>query len=181
MTSEAQVALITGGASGMGYGLAGHLVQRGWNVSIVDFNESSGVEAQKNLGANVLYIHANVARYDSLASAFVKTWDKWGRLDLVWSNAGIGDRIDFVEPVAEDATSGSTPPRPDIACVDVCLYGSIYAAYLALHFFRKNKAYSGKLVMTSSMAGLYPTSILPLYGAAKHGVSRIICHARNCQ
>lgn len=46
----------------------------------------------------------------------------------------------------------------------------VYSAWLALHYFRKNATKSGKLVNTSSMAGLYPVDALPLYTAANHGV-----------
>ena len=46
----------------------------------------------------------------------------------------------------------------------------VYSAYLALHYFRKTEGGKGKLVFTSSMAGLYPAGLIPLYCAAKHGV-----------
>lgn len=153
----------------MGYGMVEHLVGLGWNVSIVDFNDQTGKEAEQKLGDQVFYIKGNVAKYEDLASAFVQTWKKWARLDLVWANAGIADRINFTKPVEEDESGA--PPRPDVVVVDIDLYGCIYTAYLALHFFRKNENKGGKLVMTSSMAGLYPTSAISLYGAAKHGVS----------
>lgn len=153
----------------MGYGMVKRLVQLGWNVSIVDLDERMGKEAEKALGEQTMFVQGDVANYDSLASAFVQTWDKWGRLDLVWSNAGIGDRMDFTGVAVEGA--GRTPPKPDVAVVDICLNGCIYAAYLALHFFRKNQSAAGKLVMTSSMAGLYGSPLLPLYASAKHGVS----------
>jgi 15-hydroxyprostaglandin dehydrogenase (NAD) len=169
MASSAKVALITGGASGMGYGMVERLVNLGWNVSIVDFNDQTGKKAEEKLGKQVFYIKGNVARYDDLASAFDQTWKKWARLDLVWANAGIADRIDFTKPVEEDGSGA--PPKPDVVVIDICLYGCIYAAYLALHFFRKNESRGGKLVMTSSMAGLYPAGSIPLYAAAKHGVS----------
>lgn len=55
--------------------------------------------------------------------------------------------------------------------IQVCLEGVINSCYLALHYFRKNANRSGKIVSTSSMAGLYPSTGLPLYTAAKHGVS----------
>jgi 15-hydroxyprostaglandin dehydrogenase (NAD) len=166
--SSAQVALITGGASGMGLGLAEKLVSQGWNITIVDFNEETGKAVAEKLGPPVFYIKGNVARYEDQSAAFVATFKKWGHIDLVWANAGIGDRIDFLKPVEED-TSGA-PPKPDAVVIDICLYGVVYSAYLALHFFRKNPSKTGKLVMTSSMAGIYPAGSISLYGAAKHGV-----------
>jgi len=152
----------------MGLGMTKRLVELGWNIAVVDFNEETGKKTEQELGSQVFYIKGNVARYEDQAAAFVETWKKWGRLDLVWANAGIGDRINFIKPVEEDSTGA--PPKPDVLVVDICLYGCIYAAYLAFHFFRKNESKGGKLVMTSSMAGLYPAGSIPLYGAAKHGV-----------
>ena len=166
--SSAQVALITGGASGMGLGMVEKLVSQGWNVAVVDFNEETGKAVEKKLGSQVFYIKGNVAKWEDQAAAFVATFKKWGHIDLVWANAGIGDRIDFLKPVEEDASGA--PPKPDVVVIDICLYGVVYSAYLALHFFRKNPSKKGKLVMTSSMAGLYPAGSIPLYGAAKHGV-----------
>jgi 15-hydroxyprostaglandin dehydrogenase (NAD) len=166
--STAQVALITGGASGMGYGLVEKLVTQGWNITIFDFNAETGEAAAQKHGSQILFIKGNVTKYDEQAAAFVSTFKKWGRIDLVWANAGIGDRIDFLKPVEEDASGA--PPRPDTVVIDICLYGVVYTCYLAFHFFRKNESKKGKLVMTSSMAGLYPAGTIPLYGASKHGV-----------
>jgi 15-hydroxyprostaglandin dehydrogenase (NAD) len=152
----------------MGLGLVEKLVSQGWNITIVDFNEQTGKSVEERLGSQVVFIKGNVTNWDNQAAAFVATFKKWGRIDLVWANAGIGDRIDFLKPVEEDASGA--PPKPDVMVIDICLYGVVYSAYLALHFFRKNESKSGKLVMTSSMAGIYPAGTIPLYGAAKHGV-----------
>lgn len=82
---------------------------------------------------------------------------------------GIGDRIDFVQPAPELPNGG--PRRPDTLVLDVCLNGAVWTSYLALHYFRKSADPNGLLVLTASMAGIYPASSFSLYGAAKHGVS----------
>jgi 15-hydroxyprostaglandin dehydrogenase (NAD) len=69
-------------ASGMGLAVVEHLVREGWNVTVVDFNEESGKTVQKSLGSQVLFVHGNVISYENQAEAFVKTWEKWGRLDF---------------------------------------------------------------------------------------------------
>lgn len=79
--------------------------------------------------------------------------------------------MNFYE-TAKEREDGS-PAKPDETVVDVCLNGVIYSAYLALHYFRKNPNKGGKIVSTSSMCGLYPGTGIPLYTAAKHGVSTI--------
>ncbi|KAI8942465.1 hypothetical protein NX059_000533 [Plenodomus lindquistii] len=78
------------------------------------------------------------------------------------------DRADFCAK-AEEAEDG-TPVLIDTSVLDVVLNGCIWSSYLALHYFRKNASGAGKLVMTSSTAGIYAVSEVPLYAAAKHGV-----------
>jgi 15-hydroxyprostaglandin dehydrogenase (NAD) len=80
--------------------------------------------------------------------------------------------MDFCAPASSETASGA-PAKPDTLVLDVCLYGVVWTAYLAFHFFRKNTSKSGALVSTASLAGLYPAAPVPLYGAAKHGVSGI--------
>lgn len=142
----------------------------GWSVTIVDFDEKAGMKATERLGAKTLFIKANVVLYEEQAEAFVQTIKKWHRIDLVYANAGIGDRIDFFSPTSEVMDNGA-PKKPDSLVVDICLYGCIWTSYLALHYFRINPGGVGKIIMTSSMCGIYSGDGIPLYTAAKHGVS----------
>ena len=82
---------------------------------------------------------------------------------------GILDREDFCAPAK--VSGDDSPPQPDKLVIDVDLHGVIWSSYLALHYFRKNASKAGKLAMTSSSAGIYACSEIPLYAAAKHGVS----------
>ena len=81
------VAIVTGGASGMGLAVTERLLELGWNVTITDRNEELGLEVAKKLGDHVMFIKSDVAEYDSQANVFVQTWKKWGRLDFVFANA----------------------------------------------------------------------------------------------
>jgi 15-hydroxyprostaglandin dehydrogenase (NAD) len=85
---------------------------------------------------------------------------------------GFGDAQDFFRPsaAADEGDDGAPPPRPNTLTVDVCLTGVIFTAYLALHYFRKTPSRPGKLILQSSVNGLWPNSRLILYSAAKHGV-----------
>ena len=87
----------------------------------------------------------------------------------MFANAGIGERLKFYDP--EEELPEGYPARPSTLTVEVNFLGVVYTAYLAMHFFRKNTAKSGKLVMTSSASALYPSGSLALYAAAKHAVS----------
>ncbi|KAF2092628.1 hypothetical protein NA57DRAFT_62338 [Rhizodiscina lignyota] len=168
MASAAKVALITGGASGIGLAVVVRLLESGWNCTILDFNLQHLEEAKQKLGPQVLFIKCNVANYDEQSRAFVQSWEKWRRLDFVFANAGIGDRIDWLQP-AKELPNGS-PEKPDMMVVDICLTGAAYSSYLGLHYFRKYSSPGGKIVFTSSQAGLYPHGRGTMYTAAKHAI-----------
>src|SRR5271163_4398025 len=75
-------------------------------------------------------------------------------LIVVAANAGIAESMDITKPI--QVAAGQTPPKPNLKTVDVDLYGPLYAAYLAVHYFRTNSpATGGRYVVTSSAAGLY--------------------------
>ncbi|EXJ66929.1 uncharacterized protein A1O5_10124 [Cladophialophora psammophila CBS 110553] len=174
--SSAPVAYITGGASGMGLAVARELAAKGWNLTIVDLNEKSISSVESDFDPKrTMFVQADVTDYESQAKAFAQTWDKWHRLDLVFANAGIGDRISFYAPATEFLPNlPGVPAKPDELVIDVCLNAMVYSAYLAMHFFRQNPSKAGKIVFTSSMCGLYPGDTIPLYTAAKHGIVGLV-------
>lgn len=138
----------------MGLGVVERLLALDYHVAIVDFNSVAGHDVSARLGPKTIFIKANVINYDEQAAAFAETFAKWHRIDFVYSNAGIGDRIDFFAPAKEFLDNGA-PVKPDTLVVDICLNGCIWACYLALHYFRSNPEGKGKIAMTSSMCGIY--------------------------
>lgn len=87
--SSAPVALITGAASGMGLSVTKRLIERGYNVAMVDLNAEAGFKLAQELGQQAVFIKANISDYEEQASAFAETWSKWHRLDFVFANAVI--------------------------------------------------------------------------------------------
>jgi NAD(P)-dependent dehydrogenase (short-subunit alcohol dehydrogenase family) len=69
-------------ASGMGLAATERLVELGWNVAILDFNEAKAKAVAERLGSQILFIKTNVADWEQLSKAFVQTWEKFGRLDF---------------------------------------------------------------------------------------------------
>lgn len=86
-SSSDPVAIITGGASGIGLSVTTRLVELGWNVMILDFNEGPGQIVASKFGRKVAFLKVDVKDYEQQASAFVETWNKWSRLDFVFANA----------------------------------------------------------------------------------------------
>jgi NAD(P)-dependent dehydrogenase (short-subunit alcohol dehydrogenase family) len=91
-------------------------------------------------------------------------------LTIVAANAGVAETIDITKRLSVDV-----PPKPALKTLDVNQYGPVYAAYLAIHYFRTNSpATGGRFVVTSSAAGLYGNAELPLYCTSKFGVVGLV-------
>ncbi|KAH6632882.1 3-beta-hydroxysteroid dehydrogenase [Boeremia exigua] len=163
----APVAVITGGASGMGLAVAQSLAKKGWHVHIADLNESAAQKTATELSGS--YTRTDVSSYESLHFMFDTVFQEKGGINFVFANAGIGEKQDFYASTTEQVIS-SKPPELD-RNIDINLKSTINTAYLAQHYMRKNKE-KGKacLVFNASIAGIYPVRFCPVYTAAKHGV-----------
>jgi 15-hydroxyprostaglandin dehydrogenase (NAD) len=157
--------------------LATDLAQKGWKLAIVDLNTTQGEAAVAKLGEeNTLFIKADVSKWEENVKFFKLTKERFGRVDFgtacflillanskVAANAGIDDTQDLYVP-----SDGVT--KPNLKTVEVDLLGPLYATHLALHYFRTNEPNTGgKVVITSSTAGLYGCPPQPQYGTAKFG------------
>jgi NAD(P)-dependent dehydrogenase (short-subunit alcohol dehydrogenase family) len=87
----ARVALITGGAGGIGLAVAERLQRHGWRLALLDLGEPALQAAAARLtGGEVLTLTGDVTRPEDCASAVAATLGRFGGIDLAWANAGIG-------------------------------------------------------------------------------------------
>lgn len=155
---------MTGAASGIGLAVSQNLISKGWRVVLADVNEDRGVAAAEELGQDAIFLQVDVSDWNDNVRLFRRTWEWSGRLDFLAINAGIGDTESIYDQ------SEGEPTKPDMKTLDVDLTAAVYQTKLFLHYARQNKTPGGKIVMTSSAAGLYRFGVMPLYCAAKHGV-----------
>jgi len=92
MKLEGKVAYITGGTKGIGYGIAESLLEQGMKVAISGRSQESADAAVKSLNNpdNVLGLVSDVAKLEDEQNAVATILDKWGHLDVVMANAGVG-------------------------------------------------------------------------------------------
>ncbi|TKA75929.1 hypothetical protein B0A55_05871 [Friedmanniomyces simplex] len=164
-----KVAIITGGASGMGFAVASALAAQGdWDLHLLDLNAERGHEAAQSMVCATFH-PVNVTRYAELAAAFKAAFLRHRRIDFVFANAGI---VDSGAYYAVQQTGDEPPPEPSSAVVDIDLTSVINTSYLAQHYFRQTpRSAQGprSLVITASCGGFYACPVQPIYGAAKHG------------
>ncbi len=162
---EGRVAVITGGASGIGLGLATVLAERRALVAIGDVEEgvlSEAVKALASIGGDdhVLGVQTDVSRYESVASLRDRVLERFGHVDLLFNNAGVCT----FNPVSE-------VPLEDWSWVlGVNLWGPIHGVRAFLDTMLAQDT-EGHIINTASLAGVIRGSwVIAPYSVAKHGV-----------
>ncbi len=93
MNLAGQVAIVTGGASGIGLATAKAFLEKGAKVIIADFNEEAGGQAEQQLKVNeaeVAFVQVDVANEASVEQLIAQTVERYERVDIMVNNAGIG-------------------------------------------------------------------------------------------
>ncbi|KAI9016198.1 hypothetical protein DFJ74DRAFT_679751 [Hyaloraphidium curvatum] len=160
-----KVAVVTGGASGFGERLCHRLASKGCRVVVGDVSEAGGRRVVKELeekhGAGcAVFGRCDVTKFEDNQALFDLAFRTFGSVDIFVGNAGIPEKRIFTED-GDDTWK---------QCLDVCLTGAIIGTRMALTAFEKGKKDKGAVVLTSSMAGLFPVPDMPVYAAAKTGV-----------
>jgi len=104
MLLENKVAVITGGAQGIGYAIAERFLREKAKVVIADIDDKSGHKAEQKLRkiGTVSYVHCNVAERLDVHNLIAGAIDEFGRIDILVNNAGIVAGADFLEISEED-------------------------------------------------------------------------------
>ena len=155
---DGKVVLITGGASGIGAATARRFAAEGAQVMLGDMNEAGGLAMAKELGARAAFQHVDVRQREQVEALVDAAVTRFGHLDVVFNNAGIGGY-------------GKTPDiDPEIwrAILEVDLFGVFYGCRAAIPHLRA--AGGGAIINTASVSGMGGDYGLAAYNAAKGGV-----------
>ena len=158
-----KVALITGGASGIGRATALRFAADKASVVIADVDTDGGEETVRTIEANggdARFVKTDVVRESEVKALVRKSVDAYGRLDYAFNNAGISSprSVDLVEHTEEE---WDRVIDIDLKGVWLCMKHEI------LQMLGQG---SGAIVNTSSIYGLVGIPTGPAYAAAKHGV-----------
>jgi 3-oxoacyl-[acyl-carrier protein] reductase len=95
-----KVALVTGGASGFGEGIARRFAQEGARVAIADLNEGAAQKLANELGG--LAVRADISRGPEVSALVQAVRAKWGEIDILVNNAGIGHKPQALDTLSEE-------------------------------------------------------------------------------
>ena len=99
---EGKVALVSGGARGMGQAEARLFAAEGAKVAVCDIVDAEGKAVAEEIGANAIYQHLDVTREEEWATAVEATTAAFGKLEVLVNNAGIGEMVAFPEMTLDD-------------------------------------------------------------------------------
>jgi 3alpha(or 20beta)-hydroxysteroid dehydrogenase len=99
---DGKVALVSGGARGMGQAEARLFAAEGAKVAICDIVDDEGKAVAGEIGSSAIYQHLDVTREEDWAAAVAATTAAFGKLDVLVNNAGIGEMVPFPEMTLED-------------------------------------------------------------------------------
>lgn len=154
------VAVITGAASGMGLATAERFIAEGARVVLADFNRSAGMEAAEALGDAARFALCDVSNEQDVAAAVDLAVDNFGRLDIMFNNAGVGGAFG---PITElDVDDWDTTFAVLVRGV---FLGTKYAARVMIE-----QGQGGSIINTASIAGLGGGAGPQAYSAAKAAV-----------
>lgn len=154
MDLTGKVAIVTGGAHGIGKAIVGAFLECGALVAVIDMNVTS-----TNSNERLLYVQADVSKSDQIEEMVQKVIEHFGRVDILVNNAGISS-MDYAIDIQEKDWD---------RVMDVNAKG-VYLCSQSVAKFLKEQGEGGKIINISSQAGKNGYRLMGSYVASKHAV-----------
>jgi NAD(P)-dependent dehydrogenase (short-subunit alcohol dehydrogenase family) len=164
MSSNGKVALVTGGGSGIGKASAIALAKEGFAVVIAGRRSEHLEEVAREIegvGGQVLAVPSDITDPVQIKSLFAKTKERFGRLDVLFNNAGFG----AAAPIEE------LPFERWKAVIDTILTGSFLCTQEAFRIMKDQKPMGGRIINNGSISAHAPRPNSVAYTSAKHAIT----------
>jgi NAD(P)-dependent dehydrogenase (short-subunit alcohol dehydrogenase family) len=163
-SSGGKVAIVTGGGSGIGKAAALALLGDGWLVAIAGRRQQAldEVVAEAGVAGRALAIPTDVTDPASVEALFAATVKAWGRVDLLFNNAGVG---------AAAAPLEDLPLEQWKRVVDTNLNGMFYGIQQAFRVMKAQSPMGGRIINNGSISAYAPRPHSIAYTATKHAVT----------
>jgi len=159
-----RVAIVTGAGSGIGRASALALLRDGWHVALAGRRSDvlQAVAAESGAGARALAVPTDITSPDSVAALFAAVKQAWGRLDLVFNNAGLN---------APGVPLEDLPVEKWLAVVNTNLTGAFLCTQQAFRMMKEQVPMGGRIINNGSISAHVPRPDSAPYTASKHGIT----------
>ncbi|MGH7856330.1 MAG: SDR family NAD(P)-dependent oxidoreductase [Candidatus Binatia bacterium] len=166
MRLDGKTAIVTGGARGIGAGIARCLASEGTRVAVVDLDGEEAQRTAASIGRGAVGLASDVSEESAIERATTEIVERFGTLDILVNNAGGGRGMDSVGGLGNPFTRITQEGWDEQLATNL---RTTFAATKAAipHLERRG---GGSIVNIASIAGLIPAVTIPAYGAAKAGV-----------
>jgi len=168
MRIQDSIALVTGGASGLGEATVKNIVKNGGKAAILDLSEEKGIQLASDLGENVIFINTNVTNEEEVQQAIETAISQFGSINTVVNCAGIAS--------AEKTVSRNKAHRYESfkKVIEINLLGTFNVIRLAaekmIHNAPNEEGERGVIINTASVAAFDGQIGQAAYSASKGGV-----------
>jgi NAD(P)-dependent dehydrogenase (short-subunit alcohol dehydrogenase family) len=164
MQSDSKVAIITGAGSGIGKRTAIALSREGYRVSLAGRREQllRQTAAESGDEKRALVVPTDVTQPESVRNLFAKTVEAFGRVDLLFNNAGMGTKAIQIDEL---------PVETWRAVVDVNLNGAFYCIQEAFRVMKLQSPQGGRIINNGSISAYMPRPQAIAYTATKHAIT----------
>ena len=165
MAATAKIAIVTGAGTGVGRGAALALMQAGFTVVLAGRRKDKLEEVAKEgaaAGGKSLVVPADIADPASIKALFAKTKETFGRLDVLFNNAGIGAPAVPIEDLPYDKWK---------AVVDTNLNGTFLCTQEAFRIMKDQMPRGGRIINNGSISAHTPRPFTIAYTATKHATT----------
>lgn len=163
--ARVRVALVTGAGSGIGRAVALRLQSAGYAVVLAG-RRNEELEKTVGLGAacdaKMLAIPADVSRPEEVRALFARTREEFGRLDVLFNNAGVGARSVPMEDLSYEEWN---------AVVSVNLTGAFLCSQEAIKLMKQQDPRGGRIINNGSLSAHVPRPYSAPYTATKHAIT----------
>jgi NAD(P)-dependent dehydrogenase (short-subunit alcohol dehydrogenase family) len=157
-----KIAMITGAGSGVGRAVAKALGKRGWGLVLVGRREDALAQTAKQLSGDHLVAPADVGDPAQVKAVFAKIKDKFGRIDMLFNNAGMGTPAMPIEELSFEQWQ---------AVVGVNLTGAFLCTQEAVRMMKAQEPRGGRIINNGSISADRPRPHSAPYTATKHAIT----------
>jgi 2,3-dihydroxy-2,3-dihydrophenylpropionate dehydrogenase len=159
---DGQVAMITGGGSGLGRSLVQRFLEENASVGVLELSPAKAADLRREFGGDVVVVEGDAAALADNRKAVAQTVERFGKLDTFIANAAIWDHNASLVEIADDKLNAAFD---ELFHINVKAY--LAGAKAAVPELAKT---CGSIIFTGSNACFYPGGGGPLYTASKHAV-----------